>query len=182
MNGLPPSANRPNNLQKIPVANALTLKAVRPGKSSTDIAAAVKRAEGALQDLSRNFDNWMSAGIDSLAAAHNDILSEGMSEDRAEVLFTAAHDLKGTAATFGYPHAGQLAGLLCALMQHAPVTTNLPVALISQHVDAIKAIFREGVKVQNDDRAIAILTKLREVNGEVLALERKKVERCRSAV
>ncbi|MGC3956684.1 MAG: Hpt domain-containing protein [Verrucomicrobiota bacterium] len=35
-------------------------------------------------------------------------------------LFHAAHDIKGDAATFGYPSAAPIAESLCRLIEHTP--------------------------------------------------------------
>ena len=64
----------------------------------------VARAEKALAGLSGEFKDWMAIECERLAAAHAAILSHGFTTETREELFRAAHDIKGDAATFGYPH------------------------------------------------------------------------------
>jgi len=60
-----------------------------------------------------------------------------------EEFFRAAHDIKGQAATFGYPLAAEVADSLCRLVEHAPDQQCVPPALIDQHVDGVRAIMRK---------------------------------------
>src|SRR3954462_345675 len=78
-----------------------------------DLDDPVARAEKALAGLSGEFKNWMTIESDRLAAAHAAILKEGFTDAACEELFRAAHDIKGDAATFGYPSAGAAADSLC---------------------------------------------------------------------
>ena len=74
-----------------------------------DLDDPVARAEKALADLSGEFTNWMTIESDRLAAAHAAILKDGFTSVTREELFRAAHDIKGDAATFGFPSAGAAA-------------------------------------------------------------------------
>jgi Hpt domain len=71
-----------------------------------DLDDPVARAEKALADLSSEFKNWMEIETDRLAAAHAAIFRDGFTNFTREELFRAAHDIKGDAATFGFPSAG----------------------------------------------------------------------------
>ena len=62
----------------------------------------------------------MGIEADRLSAAHAAILSDGFTNDTREELFRAAHDIKGDAATFGFPSAGAAAESLCRIIEHAP--------------------------------------------------------------
>src|SRR6202040_1268330 len=68
-----------------------------------DLDDPVARAEKALAGLSGEFKNWMTVESDRLAAAYAATLKEGFTKDPSEELFRAAHDIKGDAATFGFP-------------------------------------------------------------------------------
>lgn len=112
-----------------------------------DVAAGddpVARADKAMARLSVEFPKWMAAECDRLAAA----AKAAMDRDPAGVetmseLFRAAHDIKGDAATFGYPAAGAIADSLCRIVEHAPVIDAIAARLIGYHVEAIQAIVRE---------------------------------------
>src|ERR1700759_1552916 len=69
----------------------------------------VARAEKALADLSGEFKQWMVIESERLAASPAAILKDSFSGTRRDELFRAAHDIKGDAATFGFPSAGAAA-------------------------------------------------------------------------
>jgi HPt (histidine-containing phosphotransfer) domain-containing protein len=107
----------------------------------------IARAEEALAGLSGEFKNWMSIEADRLSAAHAAILTDGFTNFTREELFRAAHDIKGDAATFGYPSAGAAAESLCRIIEHAPDLDEVPSELIAHHINAIQAIVRERTKL-----------------------------------
>ena len=65
----------------------------------------IARAEKALAGLSDEFSKWMAIERDRLVVAHAAILKNGFTPATRDELFRAAHDIKGDAATFGYPFA-----------------------------------------------------------------------------
>ena len=109
----------------------------------SDLDDPVGRAERALAGLSGEFKNWMAIEADRLSAAHAAILRHGFTDDSREELFRAAHDIKGDAATFGFPSAGAAAESLCRIIEHAPDLEKVPSDLISHHINAVQAIVRE---------------------------------------
>jgi HPt (histidine-containing phosphotransfer) domain-containing protein len=133
-----------------------------------DLDDPVARAEKALAGLSGEFKNWMGVETDRLAAAHNAILKKGFTNDTREELFRAAHDIKGDAATFGFPSAAAAAESLCRIIEHAPDLDKVPSNLIAHHINAIQAIVRERTKVDNVSVATELSRKLRGVADEYL--------------
>ena len=103
----------------------------------SDLDDPVGRAEKALAGLSGEFKNWMTIEADRLSAAHAAILGDGFTSDNREELFRAAHDIKGDAATFGFPSAGAAAESLCRIIEHAPDLDHIPAELITHHINAI---------------------------------------------
>jgi chemotaxis protein histidine kinase CheA len=128
----------------------------------------VARAEKALEDLSDEFENWMKKECERLAAAHRLILETGLNATTQDELFRAAHDIKGDAATFGYPMAAAAADSLCRIMEHAPDFSKVPDDLIAHHVNAIQAIVREHRKFGVAAVAGELSKKLRGVADEYL--------------
>jgi HPt (histidine-containing phosphotransfer) domain-containing protein len=133
-----------------------------------DVDDPVARAEKALAGLSGEFKNWMAIESDRLSAAHATILSEGFTEATREELFRAAHDIKGDAATFGYPSAGAAAESLCRIIEHAPDLDEVPSDLIAHHINAIQAIVRERTKLDTVSMANELSRQLRGVADEYL--------------
>jgi HPt (histidine-containing phosphotransfer) domain-containing protein len=134
-----------------------------------DLDDPVARAEKALAGLSGEFKDWMGIECDRLAVAHTAILSHGFTTDTREELFRAAHDIKGDAATFGFPTAGAAAESLCRIIEHAPDLERVPAELIAHHINAIQAIVRENAGIDNAGMAAALSRKLRGVADEYLA-------------
>jgi HPt (histidine-containing phosphotransfer) domain-containing protein len=134
-----------------------------------DLDDPVARAEKALAGLSGEFKDWMAIECDRLAAAHAAILEHGFTTDTREELFRAAHDIKGDAATFGFPTAGAAAESLCRIIEHAPDLERVPAELIAHHINAIQAIVRENAGISNAGMAAALSNKLRGVADEYLA-------------
>jgi chemotaxis protein histidine kinase CheA len=128
----------------------------------------VARAEKALEGLSDEFENWMSKECDRLAAAHRAIVTTGLNVATQDELFRAAHDIKGDAATFGFPVAAAAADSLCRLMEHAPDFTKVPNELIAHHVNAIQAIVRENRRFGVASVADELSKKLRGIADEYL--------------
>ncbi len=110
--------------------------------------SAIARAEKALQALSRNFGTWMEESCTQLAEARARQADDPTSAAHFDALYRAAHDIKGQAETLGFPLAGRVAGSLCLLMdvngEPLRLTTDEH-ELVGQHVEAIRAITREGI-------------------------------------
>ena len=133
-----------------------------------DLDDPVARAEEALAALSGEFKNWMGIEADRLSAAHATILRNGFTSLTREELFRAAHDIKGDAATFGYPSAGAAAESLCRIIEHAPDLDKVPSDLIAHHINAIQAIVRERTKLDTVSTASELSRQLRGVADEYL--------------
>ncbi|SDR95116.1 Hpt domain-containing protein [Bradyrhizobium canariense] len=136
--------------------------------AETDLDDPVARAEKALADLSGEFKNWMTIEADRLAAAYAAILKDGFTEATSEELFRAAHDIKGDAATFGYPSAAAAAESLCRIIEHAPLLHKVPAELIVHHINAIQAIVLERTKLDTISTANELSRRLRRVADEYL--------------
>ena len=129
----------------------------------------VARAEKALAGLSGEFKNWMGIETDRLAAAYAAILRDGFTGASCEELFRAAHDIKGDAATFGFPSAAAAAESLCRIIEHAPDLEAVPSSLIAHHINAILAIVHENTKLDTVSMASELSRQLRGVADEYLA-------------
>ena len=128
----------------------------------------VARAEQALAGLSGEFKDWMRIETDRLSAAHVAILKDGFTDDACKELFRAAHDIKGDAATFGYPSAGAAADSLCRIIEHAPDLDQVPSDLIAHHINAIQAIVRDRTKLDTATMASELSRNLRGVADKYL--------------
>ena len=133
----------------------------------------VARAEKALAELSANSPpgwNPNATGSTKRAASVGD---SGFTKATKEALFHAAHDIKGEAATFGFPAVAAAADSLCRLIEHTPDATRIPLKLVDQHVDAVRAIYREYARSDAKELAATLTKRLREVTDEFLIHENR---------
>ena len=129
----------------------------------TDQDDPVARAEKALAGLSGEFKNWMTIEADRLSNAHAVILRDGFTDHTRNELFRAAHDIRGDAATFGFPSAGAAAESLCRIIEHAPDLDKVPSDLIAHHINAIQAIVRDRTRLDTVSMASELSRQLRGV-------------------
>ena len=134
---------------------------------------AVAGAEAALAAMSGEFESMMDQECARLDKARQTIVSTGFSKLSKEALFHAAHDIKGEAATFGYPAVAGAADSLCRLIEYTPDATRIPSALVDQHVDAVRAIYREYSRSDAKDLARMLTQRLREVTDDFLIHENR---------
>jgi chemotaxis protein histidine kinase CheA len=133
----------------------------------------VARAEAALAQISGEFSIWMSDECERLDAARRRVKEVGLNKQTRQELFLSAHDVKGDSGTFGYPKVAPAADSLCRLLDHTPDLARIPLAIIDQHVDAVRAIVREYARPDVADIAEALTSKLRRVTDEFLNAENR---------
>jgi HPt (histidine-containing phosphotransfer) domain-containing protein len=146
-------------------------KAVAPAAAGGDDPVA--RAEAALVQLSSEFSSWMQSECERLETARKDVRRVGFNEITHDALFRSVHDIKGEAATFGFPEVAGVAESLCRLLEHSPDIAQIPVKLVDQHVDAVRAITREHARPDVAIVAGALTKKLRDVTDEFLKRENR---------
>jgi len=133
----------------------------------------VARAEQALAGLADEFAGWMHEECIRLDAARRNVKARGFGKATRDALFHAAHDIKGQATTFGFPLVVAAANSLCRLIEHTPDMNRIPMTLVDQHVDAIRAIFREGARPDVEEVADALTRRLCEVTDDFLRHENR---------
>ncbi len=62
---------------------------------------------------------------------------------------------------------------LCRLIEYTADSTRIPIKLVEQHVDAVRAIYREYANSDAKDLAAALNGRLREVTDEFLIFENR---------
>ena len=133
----------------------------------------VARAEKALAELSGEFSSWMESECVRLDKARAAIAAAGFNKINKDALFHAAHDIKGEAATFGFPLVAAVADSLCRLIEHTPDVSRIPIKLVDQHVDAVRAIYREYSHSDAKELAATLTKRLRVVTDEFLIHENR---------
>jgi HPt (histidine-containing phosphotransfer) domain-containing protein len=149
---------------------------LRKAVSSTPYAPSdnpVARAELALAELSSEFSSWMDIECERLDKARCTIVVGGFTEASKNDLFHAAHDIKGQAATFGFPLVALAADSLCRLIEYSSDVTRIPLKLVDQHVDAVRAIYHEYARSDAKELAATLTKRLRVVTDEFLSHENR---------
>jgi chemotaxis protein histidine kinase CheA len=144
------------------------VRQARPGDDDP-----IARAEQALAQISGEFSTWMHEECERLDAARHKVKSDGLNILTRQELFLSAHDLKGDSGTFGYPAVAPAADSLCRLLEHTPDLSRIPVTIIDQHVDAVRAIVREYSRDDIAAIASSLTSRLRQVTDEFLAAENR---------
>src|SRR6478752_8547866 len=153
---------QPNPLRKL-------LRRVEDKDLDKDLDDPVARAEQALAGLSGEFKDWMADEVNRLSTAYAAIRNDGFTKDRRDELFRAAHDIKGDAATFGFPAAAGVAESLCRVVEHAPYLERVPTELFTHHINAILAIVHENTKLDSISVSAELSRRLRKVADDYLA-------------
>jgi len=143
------------------------LKGKVGGGGGIDLAAAVKRAENAMEELKGEFSSMASDAVSSLSAAHQAYTAKPDCRDSRAALLRAALDIKGLAATFDFPLMARVAGALSRLLGEIPENKPLPLKLVEAHVAAVQVIHRKAITGMDDKLTLAVLG---ELEAQVVAL------------
>jgi len=143
-------------------------KVLRRVDANKDLDDPVARAEAALAGLSGEFGSWMDTEAARLSAAYATIQKKGFTDPACDELFRAAHDIKGDAATFGFPSAAAAADSLCRIIEHAPDLEKVPAELLTHHINAILAIVHDHTKLDSVATARELSRRLRKVADDYL--------------
>lgn len=141
--------------------------------AAPDEADPVARAEAALVQISSEFSTWMLDECERLDAARRKAHAGGLTKPNRQELFLSAHDVKGDSSTFGYGLVATAAESLCRLLEHTPDPSKIPLTIIDQHVDAVRAIVREYARPDIAKIASDLTVRLRQVTEEYLVAENR---------
>jgi hypothetical protein len=135
-------------------SRALARKATSPG-SAQDVDRLLANAEAKLAELRSEFPAWIASEFENIEKAWADY--KAGAPDGEKLLFRRMHDMRGQAATFGYPLAGRAADYLCKLMD---AIERVPDDIIEAHVQTIRVIIRQNVNVDDHPLGLEMLKAL----------------------
>lgn len=133
----------------------------------------VAAAEQALKQLSHNFENWMGKEADQLLDAWQKAKDLETNKTNLVTLYQEFHNIKGQAATLGYPLVGRLAANFCFLFERLEDDASLPYPLVEQHVSAARAMIAEGAHDEKNALGVNLVSKLEEVTDDYLGQMQK---------
>ena len=129
-------------------------------KSSIARDELISRAERAIDNMREEFGTWMEDEVASLTSVMAAWLAAPTDEDVSGELYRRGHDLKGQAATLGFPIVGRIAASLCELLTAEQISQSNRITLARSHVNAICAAVRDEVRDDTDETAKALATEL----------------------
>lgn len=141
--------------------------AVYTDRASLMDSLAIQRAETALDEVSGNFFSWMDEEVGRLMTSFAALESAGVGEDRLERFFSAAHNIKGCATTYGFPIASHMANGLVQIIIYCDRDMP-PLDLMRNHCDSIRAIVREDVRGLPDGTALELAQQLDRLSASYL--------------
>ena len=136
--------------QPADTAADVSLETTEPASVSTEFLGGL--AEDAVDSLSSQFEAWMRGDLDELVRTWTLAREPDATAEHYRAVFTAAHNIKGAANSYGYPAIARLCGSLSRLLSDTRPGENA--ALINLHVEACRAAFN-SIGQGSDGQSIA---------------------------
>jgi chemotaxis protein histidine kinase CheA len=167
---------RGHDHELIQPANLLKRRAgvVSDGPPGID-ETAIRRAEQALKALAPQFNGWMEEAARKLDGRWRDVKAKGFHEGRLTGLHRDAHDIRGQATTLGFPLCSRVGESLCLLIEEISedqLAAEHVMILIGQHVDAIRAITREGISQTDNPTGSRLAEQLEQVAAHIVSVSK----------
>lgn len=143
-------------------------KKVKKRASKAGDVDPVAAAEAALARMATSFDGWMNEETQRLSELWSAADLTSYEIETREAFYRAAHDIKGQAATLGFPVAGRIAASLCRLLDGVEVVDRLPRELVRQHVQSVRAVIAENARENDSPTARRLADRLDEVTDDYL--------------
>jgi HPt (histidine-containing phosphotransfer) domain-containing protein len=122
----------------------------------------IERAERALAAAAVDDPRWLAETVARVFSTHEAARASSYTEPRLGDFYRALHDMRGQAPSLGYPLLAQVADSLCGLLDlakpHAPEER-----IVAAHVDAVRAMMREGAAGDGSPLARALAGQLAEL-------------------
>ena len=160
-----------NDIVYIPAKTDLRDRVTTGGSSNSAYQKAIKAAEEAIEQLSDEFDNWLSVEIDRLDQSVVTLKSNGWNDEDKDELFTISHDIKGQATTLGYPVITEICDTLCHLLEKIPDYSHISINVIEIFASCIRSIVQQCQRGSDNDKANAISQGLRQMAMKILTHE-----------
>jgi hypothetical protein len=133
------------------------------GGSARDVARILAEAEHSLASLRQEFPAWMASELSELESVLQHYKTGA--EDGPHLLFRKVHDMRGHAATLGFPLAGRAADNLCKLLD---ALQRVPDSAIETHLHTIRIIIREKISIQDHPVALEMVISLEDLGQRLI--------------
>jgi chemotaxis protein histidine kinase CheA len=146
--------------ETIPVSNTLRAKIAVTTTGSPD--ALFQAADNAIVDQARGYLDRARAEVEEAGAVLRAAIADPDGRAAAlDSLYRIAHDMKGQAATFGYPLATDVAALLCKVLAGRPRLDAAALKIAETHVNGLSVVLRTGLSGDGGATGVELLARLR---------------------
>jgi len=140
-----------------------------PKRGGPSPADAIMRALNAADDLIGQYQGWAIDDLEDLWQKFNEIAKSGVvGPDGIEAMFDMAHEIRGQGGSFGFDLISVIGDSLCKFIDGRARLTGVELEVIKVHILAMKAVFRQQLKGDQDV--------LRKDLRELLEMLRAKVD------
>jgi len=127
------------------------------------------RALNAAEDLIGEYQGWAVDDLEALWQRFNEMAKSGeIGTGDIEIMFNMAHEIRGQGGSFGFALISTIGDSLCKFMDGRARLTGVELEVIKVHILAMKAVFRQELKGEQEG--------LRKDLRELLELLRAKVD------
>ncbi len=127
--------------------NRLADKVPRTGGKT--LQQAVADADRAIERLSKDYGKHLAEDMAALEK-YMGAVKESATAANLKTLFRLVHNMRGQAATFGFPLITEVGRSLCLYLLETEHEREVNVDLIEQHVNALRVIYREKIEGHGD--------------------------------
>lgn len=143
--------------QVIERPNELAKKVPKTG--GKDPERAIAQAEQIVQKLEAEYIDKLGQDIDRLET-YGRKYRDNRDPRALDSLFKLIHNMRGQGSTFGYPLITDIGRSFCRYVRELPEHREVTPALIDQHVDAMKVVYKRSIKGEGDEIAQAVVEAL----------------------
>ncbi len=154
-----PETREPGWHEIVERPNTLARKVPRTG--GKDPERAVADAEEALRTLQVEYTEKLGEDIARLERLGRKFRENG-SQESLDALFALVHNMRGQGATFGYPLITEIGRSFCRYVRAVPPDVGADPALVTQHVDAMRVVYREHMRGAGPEVAQDVVAALSE--------------------
>lgn len=137
-----------------------------PKTGGKDPERAIGEAEQIVKRLEAEYIDKLGQDIDRLET-YGLRYRKSRDPGALDSLFRLIHNMRGQGSTFGYPLITDIGRSFCRYVRELPEDREVTPALIDQHVDAMKVVYKRGIKGEGDAIAQAVVEAL----GDAVAKE-----------
>lgn len=128
--------------------------------AGADKEAVVVRAEAAVSALAAEYRSWAQADLVKLRGILADLRANPADADTLRRMYSVAHDMKGQAATFGYPLLTRIGHALCRFLEDEPSLGEHNLDHLSVLIEAVATVLERRLDGEGGNEGRTLLYRL----------------------